>query len=320
MSKIQLHRTLYGHDGVRYRILETSCPELSNAIESLCEQIGTPNGTERTVPFLFSVPSPHGLIMVQVQSGKRDKVHRQTLEFRAIISSQEDVDACHFNAFVIQQMGLFRSQNYSTVIEIDKSSFPKPDTAFLITSSWNGPHYVTNSEPDPQKIRTLGNRINHVGWSAFSFQVLKSPFEFYVLSDRAALPENVNVQNVWESTAKQALPETATKATYCSKFFMLGLIASVLLNFILLACTIHASSDGPQTLQPHKSEEEIQADAWRSFDPDQQIQEDEWGRVKQTFSYRKFQKDNEKVAEHLDYYLKFVNEKLQRFIKEGDVQ
>lgn len=329
-NKIQLHQIFYGHDGTQYRVLGSTIPELSSWFEELCEKIGTPDRPGVIAPFLMSVPHDGKIIMVQVKSGRNDSVGRKTIFFHAFVVEKSKVNSYKFNAFSLQEQGLFTGS-----VPVDLKPL-EVDYDFVISKSspvpsldWDGQTLaVIAAEPNGLVIRSrLCERVNDVAWSTFSFQVLGSPFKLFVLSDRAPRPQNLrccdpqgkqcNVQSRTFATEQVDPKEKPQPCRSAGKFngnkVLLVLLAlSILLNALLLV-----NRPTKEFVDKPVPQEPVLTDALRKdarLELRQRFQGEKienWETVKKMKSFQSFvkqyEKDNSGKQLNLNGYINFVN-------------
>lgn len=94
--------------------------------------------------------------------------------------------------FHSKKKGLFKTIPSDVPLELDAADLREDGMDRKSSVHFPGsdaPLYILAAQPAPDRIRALGNQINEVGWSSFSFQALSPPFRFYVLSNRVAPPQ-----------------------------------------------------------------------------------------------------------------------------------
>ncbi|MDO4575015.1 MAG: hypothetical protein Q4D98_07355 [Planctomycetia bacterium] len=185
---IKLDQIFYGHDGIRYRILEGTCPSLNTKVQSLCEALGTPDPTQEIPKFLMSVPHGDKLIMICGQQGKRDNSNRTTLFFHAFICQRELAEEAGIDAFFLNRKNYFLGSISGSPQPLNISK----ETG--VPSQIEEPHEPTSyhlkqviivaSTAQNDILRDLlRGEVNRRCWATFSWNPLPD-FDFYVLWSR----------------------------------------------------------------------------------------------------------------------------------------
>ncbi|MDO4568914.1 MAG: hypothetical protein Q4D38_00855 [Planctomycetia bacterium] len=321
-NKIHLQQVFYGHDGVQYRVLAASDKGLADVVEKICEQIGSPDSSEKVQPFLLSVPVGTKLIMVHVQEGAPDRLGRQTLFFHALVAERSEARTFRFHAFSLQKMNLFKTTPSAVPLELDAKEIKAPELELESSVHFPGtdaPMYIRGAEPNPDRIRALGNQINEVAWSSFSFQALPLPFRLYVLSDRIIPPDNQYCADAPSTPPAAPTPTTPEKPTekLFQKMLCALLCASLLLNVCLVgslgwekAVPTQKDEAGGSETNLEEAKREV-LEEWRKEFKGKKIESDDC--IKQTRANGQGDVDykvEETHVETLKTYVNFLNEKL----------
>lgn len=192
--KIQLsfEQAFYGNDRSGYKVLGNSNPAYSDAIETICSSIGTPDGFSEVSPFLISTISGNMLVMICGRMGAPDSSNRKTMFFHALYASQTLCEKNDVNAFRLFRAGKFANSPESNckriLIELDPDD-SKPDS--LPPFSWNGEKLalITKAPANERMESLLENKVNRVSWASFTFAPL-SDFKLYAISEYVSAPDD----------------------------------------------------------------------------------------------------------------------------------
>lgn len=189
---VKFEQLFYGRGQFGYGILGASQggKPFENAVESLCEAIGSPDAFLAWKPFLVSRRFGDYCLMACVQPGAPDSGGRATVFFHVLIALASELTAAGIDAFALFDKGLFRAAVQEHPETLSVEGLPKrPLSARPFQLQF--PAVVSVPGPAPDLIRgLLGAESVRRSWATFAFQPI-SGFDLYALNDRASLPTDV---------------------------------------------------------------------------------------------------------------------------------
>ena len=189
---VKLEQVFYGRGQFGYGILGASQggKPFENAVESLCEAIGSPGAFLAWKPFLVSKRLDDYCLMACVQPGAADSCGRATVFFHVLIALASELTAAGIDAFALFDKGLFRAavQEHPETLSVEGGpKRPLPARPFQLQF----PAVVSVPEPAPDLIRgLLGTDSVRRSWATFAFQPM-SGFDLFALNNHASLPTDV---------------------------------------------------------------------------------------------------------------------------------
>lgn len=238
---IRLEQLFYGRGQFGYGVLGASQggKPFENAVESLCEAIGSPDAFLAWKPFLVNRRFGDYCLMCCVQPGNPDSCGRPTVLYHVLIGLASEMAAAGLDAFVLQDAGLFRKtvvEHPETILTEGRSQKPLASRPFEVKF----PSLVSVSGPAPDLIRSLlGTDSVRRSWATYAFHPM-SGFDIYALNDRASLPTDVTCYDSNGkplSVSKLVNQERGKSMSASKKSPLLGI--SLVVNAILLgACAL----------------------------------------------------------------------------------
>lgn len=190
--KIALEQVFFGRGQFGYGILGVS-PKgkaFGEAVESLCESIGSPDAFLTWESFLVNKRFGDYCLMCCVQPGDPDSCGRPTVLYHTLIGLASEMVAAGLDAFTLQDEGLFRK----AVVEHPEAVFAEGRSQRSLVNrpfDVKFPAVVSVSAPDSKLIRgLLGADSVRRSWATFAFHPMAG-FDIYALNARAALPADV---------------------------------------------------------------------------------------------------------------------------------
>ena len=259
--QVKLEQVFYGRGQFGYGVLGAS-PNgnaFGEAVESLCESIGSPDAFLTWKPFLVNRPFGDYCLMCCVQPGEPDSCGRPTILYHTLIGLASEMVVAGLDAFVLQEAGFFRKdvvEHPESVSLEGRSQKRLEKRPFDILF----PAVVSVSGPDPDLIRRLlGADSVRRSWATFAFHPM-SGFDLYALSNRASLPTGVacyDSNGKLLSVLKSADQEVKRQMPISKKSPLLGM--SLVINAILLVACVFLFSRNPPP-QPQEGRAHAVAD------------------------------------------------------------
>lgn len=262
--QVKLEQVFYGRGQFGYGVLGASPngKAFSDAVESLCESIGSPDAFLTWKPFLVNRPFGDYCLMCRVQPGEPDSCGRPTILYHVLIGLVSEMVAAGLDAFVLQEAGLFRKDvvEHPESVSVERRSQKRLEKRpFDILF----PAVVSVSGPDPDLIRRLlGADSVRRSWATFAFHPIPG-FDLYALNNRASIPKDVacyDSNGKLLSALKSADQEGKRQMPISNKSPLLGM--SIVINAILLVACVFLFSRNPP---PQPQEGRVQAVADESL-------------------------------------------------------
>ena len=236
--QVKLEQVFYGRGQFGYGVLGAS-PNgnaFGEAVESLCESIGSPDAFLTWEPFLVNRRFGDYCLMCRVQPGEPDSCGRPTIFYHVLIGLVSEMVAAGLDAFVLQEADLFRKgvvEHPESVSVEGRSQKRLEKRPFDILF----PAVVSVSGPDPDLIRRLlGADSVRRSWATFAFHPMPG-FDLYALNNRASMPKDVacyDSNGKLLSVLKSADREREKQMPISKKSPLLGM--SLVINAMLVAC------------------------------------------------------------------------------------
>ena len=258
--QVKLEQVFYGRGQFGYGVLGSSPngKAFGEAVELLCESIGSPDAFLTWEPFLINRRFGDYCLMCCVQPGEPDSCGRPTVLYHVLIGLASEMVAAGLDAFALQDTGLFRKdvvEHPESVLVEGCSQKRLDDRSFDIQF----PAVVSVSRPEPDLIRgLLGADSVRRSWATFAFHSMLG-FDLYALNDRASLPTDVacyDSNGKLLSVLKSADQEGVRQMPASKKSPLLGI--SLVINVILLVVYVLLFSRNPL---PQRQEDRAQAAA-----------------------------------------------------------
>lgn len=256
--QVKLEQVFYGRGQFGYGVLGTSPngKAFGEAVESLCESIGSPDAFLTWKPFLVNRRFGDYCLMCCVQPGEPDSCGRPTILYHTLIGLASEMVVAGLDAFVLQEAGFFRKdvvEHPESVLVEGRPQKSLPSKPFDIQF----PAVVSVAGPEPDLIRgLLGADSVRRSWATFAFHPMAG-FDLYALNNRASLPTDVacyDSNGKLFSVLKSADQEGARQMPVSKKSPLLGI--SLVINVILLVACLFLFLRNPS---PHPQEVRSQA-------------------------------------------------------------
>ena len=328
-TELRLEQVFYGHNGTGYGILASSDPSLNAVVESFCQQIGTPSDRDPG-PILLSIPHGNRLFMILGQTGRLDNMQRRTLLFHAFAADLQKANECRLTAFVLWEGQYFRRTPDSQTFWLNVPTGGFTRDYCLPEFQWDGRPcaVISDSFSIPQVRAVLGERVNSVGWSSFSFQKLSDHFRIYVLSPQAVPPKDRlcvksdgnpfpihrEPENVPVSTSSKSETSEKNAPSWLRKAFAV----SLLLNLLFAGGSWLGQESKPSTVSVppdmEKLKEEMRTQVLdelrKAFPEECVIKNEDWEKLK-VDNHSFFDKKDPEIK-YLDKYIEVVNDRILR--------
>lgn len=259
--QVKLEQVFYGRGQFGYGVLGSSPngKAFGEAVESLCESIGSPDAFLTWKPFLVNRRFGDYCQMCCVQPGEPDSCGRPTVLYHVLIGLASEMVAAGLDAFTLQDKGLFRKDvvEHPESVSVEGCSRKrfegKPfDIQF--------PAVVSVAGPEHDLIRgLLGADSVRRSWATFAFHPMPG-FDLYALNNRASMPKDVacyDSNGKLLSALKSADQEGIRQMPISKKSPLLGI--SLVINAILLVACVFLFSRNPSP-QPKEGRAQAVAD------------------------------------------------------------
>lgn len=190
-NKIQIEQAFFGNGPSGYQLLDITDKKYSSLVTKYCGAIGTPDGLSEVSPFLFSVPIADNVLMFCCQRGELDPSGRPTLFFHAMIANLIEAKQFNVNAYTLYNTGCFKNHIADSCKPLILARpFEKLQSSSAIFI-WDGSPLAIVSAREEKNLlcSLLGNHVNEIAWSSFTFQPLPN-FTLYVISKYVMLPQD----------------------------------------------------------------------------------------------------------------------------------
>lgn len=247
--QVKFEQAFYGRGQFGYGVLGSSPngKAFSDAVESLCESIGSPDAFLTWEPFLVNRRFGDYCLMCRVQPGEPDSCGRPTILYHVLIGLASEMVAAGLDAFVLQEAGFFRKdvvehpESVSVEGRSQKRFEKRPfDIQF--------PAVVSVAGPEHDLIRRLlGADSARRSWATFAFHPMLG-FDLYALNNRASMPKGVacyDSNGKLLSVLKSADQERIRQIPVSKKSPLLGI--SLIINAILLVACVFLLSRNPSS-------------------------------------------------------------------------
>lgn len=189
---LKVEQVFYGRGQFGYGVLGASQggKPFENAVESLCEAIGSPDAFLAWKPFLVNKRLDDYCLMACVQPGAPDSCGRATVFLHVLIALASELMSAGIDAFALYDKGLFRAAVQENPETLSVEGLPQRSLSAQ-PFQLQFPAVVVVPGAAPDLIRgLLGTDLVRRSWATFAFQPM-SGFDLYALNDRASLPTDV---------------------------------------------------------------------------------------------------------------------------------
>ena len=268
--QVKLEQIFYGRGQFGYGVLGASPngKAFGEAVESLCESIGSPDAFLAWKPFLVNRRFGDYCLMCRVQPGEPDSCGRPTILYHVLIGLTSEMVAAGLDAFVLQEAGFFRKdvvEHPESVSVEGRSQKRLEKRPFDIQF----PAVVSVSGPEHDLIRgLLGADSARRSWATFAFHPMLG-FDLYALNKRASLPTDVacyDSNGKLLSALKSADQEGKRQRPISNKSPLLGM--SLVINAILLVACVFLFSRNPSSHQQEVRSQAVVDETFRRHSDD----------------------------------------------------
>lgn len=263
--QVKLEQAFYGRGQFGYGILGASAggKAFGDAVESLCEAIGSPDAFLKWRPFLVNKLYGEYCLMCCVQQGKPDSCGRATVFYHVLIGLASEMSKAGLDAFVLFDKGLFRdvAEEHPETVSVEGRP---PETTPARPFIFQYPAVLSVLEPATELVRSvLGADSVRRSWTTFAFHAMPG-FDLCALDARVTPPSGVARydQHGKELSAMSVTNHSGLQQEQGAKksiALRVSLVVNVLLIIVFAALLVARNSSTQPPSVPHEGRDVVSA-------------------------------------------------------------